>query len=67
MYTTYYYAVRICGKRYSNGGVSVRLSVCLSRRSTAAASAGGFAAEVGHEPAADIDPQLLLPRDTRAA
>jgi len=63
MYTTYYYAVRICG----NGGVSVRLSVCLSRRSTAAASVGGFAAEVGREPAADIDPQLLLPRDTQAA
>ena len=35
--------------------VRLRPSVCLSRRSTAAASAGEFAAEVGRRPASDID------------
>jgi len=30
-------------------------SVCLSRQSTAAVAAGGFAAEVGHGLEADID------------
>jgi len=43
---TYYYAVRIvCGKRITNGPVSVRPSV--SSIDSIAAAAGGFAAEVG--------------------
>jgi len=43
-------------------------SVCLSRRSTAATAAGEFAAEVVREArAADIDRQLMLSYDMRAA
>ena len=38
------YAVRICGKRHKTVEC---LSVCLYRRLTAAAAAGGFAVEVG--------------------
>ena len=34
-------AAYACGARLCNGRVSVRLSVCLSRRSTAAAACGG--------------------------
>jgi len=46
-----------CGKCKAsrNGRVSVRPSVCLSRRETAAAVAGGFAAEVGHGQQISID------------
>jgi len=42
-----YYAIRHCS--------SVRPSVCLSRRSTAAAAVGGFAAEVGRGQQISID------------
>ena len=43
-------------RRGHNKKLSVRPSVCLSRRSTAAAADGGFAAAVGRGPAAaDID------------
>jgi len=41
---------------------TILLSVCLSRRSTTAAEAGGFAAEVGRGQQI-IDRQLLLPRE----
>ena len=53
-----------------NNGVDqivTRPSVRLFCRSTAAAAAGRFAAEVGRGPAADISRQLLLPRDMQAA
>jgi len=42
-----YHTVRGKCKASRNGRVSVRPSVCLSRRETAAAVAGGYSAEVG--------------------
>ena len=57
-----YYALGcvVCGEHHNKVQClsvrpSVYLSVCLSRRSTAAAAAGGFAAELRRGPAADID------------
>ena len=42
-------------KAWENGQVSIHPSVCLSHRSTAAAAAGGFAAEVGRRQQIPID------------
>jgi len=53
-----FYTVRIiCGKRHQTVECP---SVCLSRRSTAAAAVGGFAAEVGHG-------QQIVPIDAAVA
>jgi len=46
---------------------SVCPSVCLSRRSTAAEAAGGFAAELGRGQHAAIDLISAQPRDQRVA
>jgi len=42
-----------------------RPAVCLSVASIDSSAAGGFAAEVGRAPAANIDRWLLLPRAAR--
>jgi len=54
----------VCNKRLCNGPVSVRLSVCLSRRSTASATSRCFAA--AQAPAAVVD-RYLPPAPERSS